>query len=532
MNKNWFKEAIVYSLDVETFCDSNGDGTGDFHGLTKKLDYLYQLGVNCIWLLPFYPSPQRDNGYDVMDYYGIDPQLGTLGDFAEFIEEANALNIKVIVDLVVNHTSNKHPWFNMARCDKNSKYKNYYIWSKEKPQNTPWDVAFEGKQEHIWTYDDVAGEYYLHRFYSEQPELNIANPEVKKEFKRIMEFWLKMGVSGFRLDAVHMLIDLEHLNNKNMQDLGILNMIHDVSSQFGEIMLLAEANDEPDELLKYFGKGNRMNHLFNFLLNQYMFLSLAKENVGPIEQKCKLMSLQPAYGQWLNFIRHHDELTLDKLSKEEVEEIFKAFAPNENMRIFKKGIRRRLPPMLKNNRKKIELVYSFIFSIPGIPLIRYGDEIGMGDDLSLPGRESVRTVMQWSSQKNGGFSFADSEKLIKPVISEGEYSFSNVNVENQLQYPGSFLVWVKNLIMARKKCTEIKTGIFSLLDISNDKILAHQIVGEDYAFIAFHNFSGENINFDVKIDLKNAEHLFRDQTSGSNLNELSPYGYRWLILPR
>lgn len=529
MNNPWYKKAVIYSLDVETFYDSDDDGTGDFQGLILKLEYLSDLGINCIWLLPFYPSPQRDNGYDVTDYYGIDPRLGKMGDFVEFIERATELKIKVIIDLVFNHTSYQHEWFTQARTDKNSKYKNYYIWSKEKPENSPWEVAFHGEQEHVWSYDDLAGEYYLHRFYPEQPDLNIANPEVKKEIKRIMEFWLKMGVSGFRIDAAHVLIDLEHLIDKKVQDYSILSFMSGITAKYGDILLLAEANDEPEQLKKYFGEGDRMNALFNFLLNQHFFLSLAKEDSGPVENICRVISLKPGHGIWLNFIRHHDELTLDKLSTEDRHFIFNKFAPQKYMQIYERGIRRRLAPMLNKNRKKIEMVYSFFLSLPGIPLIRYGDEIGMGDDLSLQGRESVRTVMQWNEEKNGGFSNAEPEKLIKTVITTGEYGFQKINARNQKQDEKSFLNRIKSFIYIRHEYDIIHQGQFEPVKTDNSKIFVHKIFRNNQTFIACHNFSGERVKLPSDIILPSTNVLASDDSHGHDIKELGPYGYIWII---
>ncbi|NJK86163.1 MAG: trehalose synthase, partial [Bacteroidales bacterium] len=311
--------------------------------------------------------------------------------------------------------------------------------------------------------DETSGEYYLHRFYKEEPDLNIANPEVKNEIKRIMDFWLNMGVSGFRVDAAHILIELDKPTAQENEDFNILNFMHKSAFAHGDVMLLAEANDIAEELPKYFGNGDRMNVLFNFLLNQHMFLALAREDARPIEDKVNMLPLQPEKGQWLNFIRHHDELTLDKLSHEEMNEVFAAFAPQKNMQIYDRGIRRRLATMLNNDRRHMELVHSLVFSLPGIPMIRYGDEIGMGDDLSIPGRSSVRTVMQWNYEKNGGFSTANPEDLIMPTITEGDYGYLKVNVEDQEKKPGSHLNWVKKLVRIRKQCKEIGEGVFKIV---------------------------------------------------------------------
>lgn len=422
MKDFWYKNAIIYSLDVETFMDGNGDGVGDFIGLTKRLNYLSGLGVTCLWLLPFYPSPNRDNGYDVMDYYNVDPRLGTLGDFVEFMHQAREHGIRVIIDLVVNHTSDQHPWFQSARADKNSKYRDYYVWSNNPPKDTKDKIVFPGVQEGIWEYDEQAGAYYLHRFYKEQPDLNTANPEVREEIRKILGFWLELGVSGFRIDAAPFLIEPLGIEDAKLEELRSLlpEMREFVSQRRGDAVLLAEANVPPDQIPVYFGDGDKMHMLFNFLLNQYMFLALARKQAAPLIEGLKLLPDSPHIGQWVNFVRHHDELTLDRLTKDKQEEIFAAFAPDENMQIYGHGIRRRLPPMLGGDRRRLELVYSLLFSLPGTPLLRYGEEIGMGDDLSLEGRTSVRTPMQWSSEPNGGFSTAQQDALPQPVISQGE----------------------------------------------------------------------------------------------------------------
>lgn len=526
MNKPWYNEAVIYSLDVDTFLDADGDGTGDFKGLTQSLDYLSGLGITCLWLLPFYPSPLRDNGYDVMDYCNIDPNLGTLDDFKEFMNKAGELDIKIIIDLVLNHTSDQHEWFKQARSDKNSPFRDYYIWSKERPENFPYPVAFEGEQDHVWSFDEQSEEFYLHRFYKEQPDLNIHNPEVKEEIKKIIKFWLDLGIAGFRIDAAHILVELDHSFDKEEENFGVLNFLNNEVSQKGEVMLLAEANDEAEKVDEYFGKGDRMNVLFNFLLNQEIFLSLAQQHSKAIRRVTQKISLQPEYGNWLNFIRHHDELTLDKLSKEEITEVYNAFAPEEDMQIYGKGIRRRLPTMLQNNRTRIEQVFSLNFSMPGIPMIRYGDEIGMGDDLSLPGRESVRTSMQWNNKKNGGFSRAATDKLVRPVISEGDYAYQKVNVEQQQNDPHSLLNWIRQLIRIRKECGEITRGVFSIEPAEHEELLIHAMKGEEQTFIAIHNLSDKVI----KHKHQNGQLVFSDNLS-NNPEEISGFGYKWFLIP-
>lgn len=352
MRHLWYKNAIFYSLDVETFMDADGNGIGDFQGLTQRLDHLAGLGITCLWLLPFYPSPNRDNGYDVMDYYNVDSRLGTLGDFVEFMYEARDRGIRVLIDLVVNHTSNQHPWFQDARSGKNSKYRNYYVWSENPPKTKPEEIIFPGVEESIWEYDEKAGAYYLHHFYKEQPDLNIANPDVREEIRKIMGFWLELGVSGFRIDAAPFLINPIGISDCPDLKSFLRDMREFLSSRQGDAVLLAEANVEPEKIPVYFGNGNRCQMQFNFLLNQYMFLALARKESQALYDGLKMLPDIPSVGQWLNFVRHHDELAVDQISNSEREEIFQALAPKKNMH-FGRGIRRRLPALLGNDRRRI-----------------------------------------------------------------------------------------------------------------------------------------------------------------------------------
>lgn len=537
MKDLWYKNAIIYSLDVEIFMDSNGDGVGDFIGLTKRLNYLSGLGVTCLWLLPFYPSPNRDNGYDVMDYYNVDPRLGTLGDFVEFMHQAREHGIRVIIDLVVNHTSDQHPWFQSARADKNSKYRDYYVWSNNPPEDTKDKIVFPGVQEGIWEYDEQAGAYYLHRFYKEQPDLNTANPEVREEIRKILGFWLELGVSGFRIDAAPFLIEPLGIEDAKLEELRSLlpEMREFVSQRRGDAVLLAEANVPPDQIPVYFGDGDKMHMLFNFLLNQYMFLALARKQAAPLIEGLKLLPDSPHIGQWVNFVRHHDELTLDRLTKDKQEEIFAAFAPDENMQIYGHGIRRRLPPMLGGDRRRLELVYSLLFSLPGTPLLRYGEEIGMGDDLSLEGRTSVRTPMQWSSEPNGGFSIAQQDALPQPVISQGEYGYQQVNVTTEQRDPNSLVNWTERVIRTRKQCPELGRGKWCILETDEPSVFAHCCEWEGNAVITVHNLADRACTVTLKSNDYKMQYLIElladQQYEPLNGNcdaiQLDAYGYRW-----
>jgi maltose alpha-D-glucosyltransferase / alpha-amylase len=534
MQDQWYKNAIAYSLDVETFMDSDGDGVGDFQGLTHCLDHLAGLGITCLWLLPFYPSPNRDNGYDVMDYYNVDPRLGTLGDFVEFMYQARERGIRVLVDLVVNHTSIQHPWFQAARVDKNSKYRDYYVWT-DKPTECHVEPVFPDVERSVWEYDETAQAYYLHHFYKEQPDLNIANPAVQAEIYKIMGFWLELGVSGFRIDAAPFLIKgigIEGADEKCLQNF-LSNMREFVSSRSLDAILLAEANVTPDKFSMYFGEGDRMHMLFNFLLNRHMFLALARQEAAPLIDGLKSIPKIPPVGQWLNFVRNHDELDLSGLSSEELEEVFAAFAPEENMRSFGRGIRRRLPPMLEGNCHRIEMTYSLMFSLPGTPMLRYGDEIGMGDDLSLEGRESVRTTMQWSDEPNGGFSTTPEQNLAKPTISQGDYAYKHVNVATEQRDPNSLMNWMERLIRIRKQCPEFGRGEWQILETNEPCVFAHCCEWQGRAIIAVHNLADKECVAAVKTDkYKHLIELFCDRQyepiDGELLSiPLSPYGYRW-----
>jgi maltose alpha-D-glucosyltransferase / alpha-amylase len=527
MKDHWYHNAIIYSLDVETYKDSNGDGIGDFEGLVGKLDHLFGLGVNCLWLRPFFPSPLADDGYDVMDYYNVDPRLGNLGDFVNLVVKAKALGIKILIDLVVNHTSDQHEWFRKSKKNKNSKYRNYYIW-KEKPgeEDEEENMLTEGG---IWHYDEEAGEYYMHHFYKEQPDLNISNPEVRKEIRKIMGFWLQLGVSGFRIDAAHIMVH----ENKDQ----VFEMLEEMGGLLGsrnhEAVLLGEANVKADELRDFFGNNDRLQLLFNFYTNKNMFLSFAREEAEPLINAME--ETHSVNGEWVNFIRTHDELNLEMLTEEGRDEVFKAFAPDSDMRIFGHGIRRRLPPMLMGDRKKLELFYCIMFSLPGLPLINYGEEIAMGDDLRLKGRESLRTVMQWDDQQNAGFSDAPKKKLVHPVIDFGDYDFRKINVSKQQKDPDSFLNWMERLISTRKHSPQLSYGDCVILRNNSVSVLGFYNLWKSDVVVLLHNISKK----DCKVKLDNQEKKFgrmseifsnKKYKTVKNINseiELSAYGYRW-----
>ena len=529
----WYKNAVIYSLDVETFADSDGNGVGDFHGLIGKLDYLTSLGVTCVWLLPFYPSPNRDNGYDVTDFYGVDPRLGTLGDFVEFTRAARERGIRVLADLVVNHTSIDHPWFQAARRDARSEYRDYYVWSEEKPENAHEGMVFPGVQESTWTWDRTAGAWYFHRFYKHQPDLNITTPRVREEIARIMGFWLQLGVSGFRVDALPFLIELVGAEEPQRDPHDFLREFRGSLSWWqGDAIMLAEANLAPEAVPDYVGHGEKVQVMFNFFANQHLFLSLATGDPASLRAAYAALPPLPDVCQWANFLRTHDELDLGRLGDADRHTVFDAFAPEPGMQLYERGIRRRLAPMLGNDRRRIELAHSLMLTLPGTPILRYGDEIGMGDDLSLDERESVRTPMQWTNGPNGGFSTAPGDRLIHPVIDEGEFGYRRVNVTEQQRDPDSLLSWTERVIRVRRECREFGWGRAEFLATDHPGILSHRLVCDERSVVVLHNLSPREQGISVRLTPGTVARdlLSRDAplAGGGELRlTLPPYGYRW-----
>ena len=531
----WYKNAIIYCLDVEKYVDTNGDGVGDFAGLTRKLDYLAGLGVTCVWLQPFYPSPNKDNGYDVADFYNIHPKHGSLGEFAEFMNHAEQLGIRVIVDLVVNHTSNRHPWFQEARKDPQSKYRDWYVWSKKRPANWNEGMVFPGVQKATWTRDPEAGEYYFHRFYEFQPDLNTWNPAVRREIQRIMGFWLQLGVSGFRMDAVPFLIERKGAGITPRKDYEMLHEMRDfLQWRRRDAILLAEANVPPEESLEYFGElGDRLQMMLNFPVNQRLFYAMATGDIRPLVRALEATYHRPHASQWVNFLRSHDELDLGRLTGVQRQRVFDAFGPSKDMQLYDRGIRRRLAPMLDNDRRRMELAFSLLFTLPGTPMLQYGDEIGIGDDLSLPERECARTPMQWSSDKNGGFSTAD--RTVRPVISDPIYGYQRVNVEGQRRDPQSFINWVERKIRMRRECPEISWGDWRILDPGTPGVLVMRYDFGGHTLVILHNLTGKSrvAHLDVGdvgrhklVDLLWTNDNDADE-HGRHAIQLEPYAYRW-----
>ena len=541
----WWKNAIVYCLDVETFYDADGDGCGDLRGLTERLDYLGGIGVSCVWLMPFYASPRKDDGYDISDFYAVDPRLGTHGDFVEFVRTARDRGIRVIADLVVNHTSDQHRWFQAARADRDSPFRDFYVWSDEKPEEKPGDVVFPDKENSNWAWDEQAGQFYLHRFYSHQPDLNVANPAVRDEIAQVMGFWIEQGLSGFRIDAVPFLLEPIGLPDGALADPHELlrDLRAFITRRNGEAMLLGEVNLQPPEARKFFGDedGDELHMLFDFVGMQAMYLSLARGDATPLRKALLEAPEIPSDCQWGRFVRNHDELTLDKLTEPEREEVFAAFGPEEELQLFGRGLRRRLPPMLDGDQQAIRMVYSLAFSLPGTPVLFYGEEIGMGENLAIEGRLSVRSPMQWSDEPHGGFSIAtDPAALSRPLVDDERFGPAAVNVTRQRREDDSLLNWFERLIRRRRECPEIGFGSLTILDAGATSVLAHRCDWEGSTLLAVHELSGKAARVTLLVAGPDDAEALVDEFSadvhalegGKVELELEPYGFRWLRVRR
>ena len=533
----WYKNAVVYCLDVETFMDANGDGVGDFAGLTDRLAHIEALGCDTIWLNPFYPTPNRDNGYDITDFYGVDPRSGSLGDFVEFARAARDRGLKVIVDLVVNHTSIDHPWFQEARSDPASPKRDWYVWSKEKPKDITKGIIFPGVQEAVWTYDDTAQAWYMHRFYAHQADLNIANPAVREEIQRIMGFWLELGVWGFRIDAVPFLVEYKGLKEEPDRDpMLLLSEMRDFLSwrRAGAIML-AEANIPRTKADDYFGgrefgTDERMHLVLDFPVNQAMWLAFARGDTGPLRRAlASRPDGAPQQAQWATFLRNHDELSLDKLTKAERQEVFDAFGPEDDMQLYDRGLRRRLAPMLGGVARQ-KLAQSLLFALPGTPVMWYGDEIGMAEDLSQPEREAVRAPMQWADAPHGGFSTVEP---FRPAVADGPHGYRQANVARQRGTDGSLLETVARLVRTRRGCPEIGWGDWSVLDGLPGPVLGLVCEWRGNRVLTLHNLSDAEV--EVAPSVEGAEWLVPLVTSDGDVATrdaatpvaLEAHGFRW-----
>jgi maltose alpha-D-glucosyltransferase/alpha-amylase len=538
INDLWYKNAIIYCLSVGTYMDANGDGIGDFQGLMRRLDYLHGLGITAVWLMPFQVSPLRDDGYDVSDYYGVDPRYGTLGDFVEFAHAAKQRSIRVLIDLVVNHTSNEHHWFKEARKDPHSRYRDWYIWSKKKPARSHHGMVFPGVQKSTWSYDEIAKAWYFHRFYDFQPDLNTSNPEVQAEILKIMGFWIQLGVSGFRMDAVPFVIATKGLKTaKPVEQYDMLRSFREfLQWRQGDCIILAEANVLPETDMEYFGAdGDRMHMMFNFQANQHLFYALAAADTRPLAAALKATRPRPATAQWGMFLRNHDELDLGRLTKQQRQIVFDAFGAKPDMQLYDRGIRRRLAPMLNGDQRRLELAYSLLFTLPGTPVIRYGDEIGMGDDLSLPERNCARTPMQWSNEPNGGFT--KSERPTLPVISDGPYGYEHINAAIQRRHPESLLNWTERIVRMRKEVPEIGWGDFAIIPSRDPAVLIIRYDWRSNSVLFIHNLDStpREITFStgltgetgrLLVSLLSEDHSRGDE-QGRHRLVIEGYGYRW-----
>jgi maltose alpha-D-glucosyltransferase / alpha-amylase len=536
----WWKNAIVYCLDVELFADGDGDGVGDFRGLIDKVDYLAGLGVTCVWLMPFYPTPNKDNGYDISDFYGVDPRLGDLGDLVEFLRAARERGIRVIADLVVNHTSDQHPWFQSARADRGSRWRDFYVWADEQPEGPP-GVVFPDAEDSNWDHDEVAGKWFLHRFYSHMPDLNIANPAVRDEINKVIGYWLELGMSGFRVDAAPFVIELAGTEAERSQDphAFLRAMRAFLGRRRGDAILLAEAAIPPDQQRRFFGDegGDEMHMLFNYALNQHVFLALVRQDPAPVVAALQELPPLPESNQWANFIKNHDELTLEGLTEDERKEVFAALAPDPDMRSFDRGIRRRVPTMLEGDRDRIELLYSLLLTLPGTPVLLYGEEIGLGDDLRVEGRGAVRVAMQWTPGRGAGFTAGDPAV---PLVTDGPFGPDKVNVAEQRRDPQSLLNWMERAIRARKELPELGWGALQVLETDQPAVLAHRSDWRGHGVLVLHNFGPERVRVGVELGDGTgfegpmaeiiADQAYQPAEPGRPM-DLDGFGYRWLRLP-
>jgi len=547
----WWKNAVIYCLDVETFMDWDDDGIGDFAGLVQRLDHLADLGVTCLWLMPFYPTADRDDGYDITDFLGVDPRLGDVGDLVELIRTANDRGIRVIADLVVNHTSDRHPWFTASRSSTDDPYRDFYVWRADEPPPTKDEVIFPDQEGGIWTKDDRTGEWYRHRFYRHMPDLNTANPLVRDAIAKSMGYWVQLGLSGFRVDAVPFFLGDAAANpSDEIEDphdfLRALRSF--LSRRTGDSILMGEVNLPFAEQRLYFGddgegdgsesgpSSSELTLQFDFNGMQAMYLSLARHDAGPLAASLEERPPIPHDAQWATFVRNHDELTLDRLSEDERQEVFAAFGPEEDMQLYGRGLRRRLPPMLGGDPRHVRMVYSLLFALPGTPVLFYGEEIGMGENLAADGRLAVRTPMQWTSGPNGGFSRAPARRLSGPVPGDG-YAPEHVNVADQRRDPDSLLTFVRLLAHRYRECPELGWGDVDVLDQPEASVLALRSTWQEASMVTLHNLSPDPVVVPLAlgelpegarlVDLLDADDVEPDPDGKAEVR-LDGYGYRWL----
>lgn len=532
MTKNnlWYMNSVFYEINPRTFCDANGDGIGDFEGIAANLDYLQNMGVDCIWLMPIYPSPLRDGGYDIADFYDVHPDFGSLEDLKSLIQRVHQHDMRIILDLVVNHTSNECEWFRQAESDPNSPFREYYVWSDTDEKYSETRIIFLDTEDSNWTWSEKAGKFYWHRFYSHQPDLNYDNAKVREEMKNIMRFWMDLGIDGFRADAVPYLIEREGTNCENLPETHeyLKELRNLMDEEYPEAILLAEANQWPQDLIPYFANGDEFHMAFNFPIMPRIFKSVALGDNSSLIQTLKDTPVIPDNCQWCTFLRNHDELTIEMVTEEDRQLMWRLYAPEPRMRL-NLGIRRRLAPLMEGDTRKIELLFAILFSLPGTPIIYYGDEIGMGDNVQLPDRDGVRTPMQWSAEKNAGFSTADPQELFLPLIDSGTYRYEIINVEAQLNLRDSLLNRLRSLILTRKAYPVFSSQSYRI----REDLGAGVFKLERENIICFHNLTSQAQ--EVELDTGEYQVIL---TSIAGLEpglgirktlKLEPYTYAWVI---
>jgi len=535
----WYKDAVFYELSVRAFKDANDDGIGDFAGLTSQLDYLKELGIDCLWLLPFCKSPLKDDGYDVSDFRAIHPDYGTMVDFERFLDAAHGHGIRVIADFVMNHTSDQHHWFQAARRAPDSPYRDYYVWSDSDQRYREARIIFIDSEVSNWAWDPLAKAYYWHRFFHHQPDLNYDNPAVRREVLESMQFWLDKGLDGFRCDAVPYLFERDGTTCENLPETHefLREVRRQLDARYEGRILLAEANQWPTDVRPYFGDGDEFHMAFHFPLMPRMFLAVRHGDRRPITDIFLHTPAVPPSCQWCLFLRNHDELTLEMVSEEERGHLYHAYGADPRMRL-NLGIRRRLAPLLDNDRRKVELLTSLLLTLPGSPILYYGDEIGMGDNIYLGDRNGVRTPMQWTGDRNAGFSRADTARLYLPLIVDPVYGYQAINVEAQLRTPSSQLHWMKRIVAVRKKTRVFGRGTLSFLRPANESVLAHVRSDEGETVLAVHNLSGaaQPVELDLRPWIGHTPIEMLGESRFPLIGErpyfisLSPYGYFWFRL--
>jgi maltose alpha-D-glucosyltransferase/alpha-amylase len=535
----WFKRAVFYEIHTRGFFDASQDGSGDLRGIQEKLDYLQWLGIDCIWLLPMYASPLRDGGYDISDYYAVHPDYGTVEDFKSLVDAAHRRGIRVIADLVVNHTSADHPWFQEARSSPDSPKRDWYVWSDTNDRYPEARVIFVDTESSNWTWDPVAGAYFWHRFFAHQPDLNYDNPEVQAAMLEVLRFWLDLGIDGFRLDAVPYLFEREGTNCENLPATHeyLKRLRAEIDARYPDTVLLAEANQWPEDVVQYFGDGDQCHMAFQFPVMPRMFMALRREDATPVYEILERTPSVPENCQWGLFLRNHDELTLEMVTDEERDYMYAEYAKDPRMKL-NLGIRRRLAPLLDNGRGEIELMHAILFSLPGSPVLYYGDEIGMGDNIYLGDRDGVRTPMQWTGDRNGGFSRADFAQLYLPPSLDPVFGYPAVNVEAQLRTPTSMLRWLHRFIALRKEHPVFGVGTYEPLRAENDRVFAHVRRYEEDIVLCVHNLA--NSAQPVELDLSRFEGRVPEEMFGRTrfpaigklpyLLTLGPRGFFWFEL--